>query len=388
MLIITTYTGQIPIYEPPLTYSLNHEHKKDPYNTQEKCVFGDLIIETKEKKLTFANMRDPEGFYLECDELREIPDNKDCEIFIGQYDEHCYDELIIEDKYIFPAFGYATFTKDHILYPDNSTPLYHHTWHILESRTTGSSHKACQDWHVVCRGTDYLTMAVADGHGAEVFCRAHLGARFACESACEVLAQATSFENSHRRIKEVFDRKVSEDLAANPLTDEEAALMNILPAYCAYGTTLICVHITPAGIYRLHIGDGELHILNHSGKFFPSLPRDAKTIDGPSSMIDKDACESMRWDFTPAEELPAAVILYTDGYEAGMNHPWEILEVLNSHKGLPDIFPEDILLAGDNGDDQTIIMAINKVHACMQYFQSGLAEERKRLLFEEIQDHL
>ena len=115
MLIITTYSEQIQIYEPPLIYSVNHRRKKDPYDPQENCLFGDLIIETREKKFTFTNMRDPESFYLDCDELHCNPTNHDCELFIDQYGWHCYDALTVEDKYIFPAYGHSTFTREQII---------------------------------------------------------------------------------------------------------------------------------------------------------------------------------------------------------------------------------------------------------------------------------
>ena len=144
-MLITTYSEQIPIDEPPLIYSVNRQYKKDPYNPDAECAFADLIIETKEKKYTFTHMRDPEGLYLDCDEFRRNSDNS--EIFIGQYDEHCYDDLIVEEKFIFPTYGNAAFTKEQILgcniselacckNPPSIQPAPA-MWHILESSSIG-----------------------------------------------------------------------------------------------------------------------------------------------------------------------------------------------------------------------------------------------------------
>lgn len=335
---------------------------------------GDLILETDLETYTFFDMTDPMPLMWDIQPVLENADSKKTVLSFDAFDpEHHYYKLIYKDKRLDPMKTQSM-------------------WHIWETRTIGDENEdycyPCQDYYLMHQGPDHLTLTVADGHSADIFCRSHLGARFACEIACEVLALTTDFENIHCIIKEKFDAKVNDDLASNPLSDEERCLLEGLSPHYAYGTTLICAHVTKDGVYRLQIGDGEMHILDFTGKFLPALPDDPNTVDGPSSLVEKDACLNMRRDFTPTETEPAAVILFTDGYAPETDYPWDLVGLLSSHKGLPEEIPEEILCDGNNSDDQTVLMAVNKFHACMHYFQKGLAEERKKLLLQEINELL
>lgn len=342
--------------------SFNHPETGEKINYER----GDLVFETESKTYTFVNMDDPLDFYW--NNLEDLNPFDNTTLYLDAFDlSHHYETLQIEDR------------RNRSMAPASM-------WHILESRRTGSDNEysllPCQDWHQICQRSGHLTLAVADGHGADLYCRSQIGARFACEAACEVLSTFSDPENIHRAIKKAFDAKVSKDLADNPLTEEELDLLTGLPAYLAYGTTLVCAHITRDGIYRLHIGDGQLHILSGTGQFLTPLPEDPNTIDGPSSMVDDDACSYMRWDYIPYETEPAAVILFTDGYETYTEYPWQLLELLDG-SGLPDALPKNLLNMADNDDDQTVLMAVNKLQVCMKSFRQGFAEMRQSPPFKE-----
>lgn len=95
-------------------------------------------------------------------------------------------------------------------------------------------------------------------------------------------------------------------------------------------------------------------------------------------MIDVNAHASMRWDFISAEAEPAAVIFYL-WLRDRKGHPWVLQELLDS---LPNAFPEEVLSHVDVGDDQTVLMAVNKFRVYMKFFKKDLLKNA-RLPFKE-----
>lgn len=254
-------------------------------------------------------------------------------------------------------------------------------WKILNSCTTGFHHavlqKDCQDRFRIEQTQDRLVLAVADGHGGTPHCRSALGAEMACDSAIEILtARDVPWEDATAGIKALFDEKLALHLDAEPLTEAEIQAVNGYPPEIAYGTTLLCAAITPDGVFRAQIGDGEIHVLTASGTFLPELPEDENCVSFfTSSLVAQDAPLRFRWAFDP--EPAAAAVLYSDGYLPRADKPWKLLEALLE---LPDQIPPEVLEAGQRGDDQTLAAAVCPQAVSTQTFREGYAEEQGRSL--------
>ena len=249
-------------------------------------------------------------------------------------------------------------------------------WKLLSSSRIGeqhiAAHRPCQDRWLAQEVGERFIYAVADGHGGRAYPRAETGAEFACEAAVEVLGDETiAFGDAAEKIKQCFDRKVAEDLLASPLNDEEKRLVNAYPEKFAYGTTLVCAAITPTGLYRCQVGDGEIHALDSSGYFLPSLEEDPNCIGFfTSSLVAPDAVRTARWAFDEAEV--GAVVLYSDGYVPDGRKPWALLGLIGT-----DAIPEEVLEAGQRGDDQTVLVAFNE-NCVSEGFKEGYTIEREK----------
>lgn len=259
-------------------------------------------------------------------------------------------------------------------------------WKIIKSSITGeqhiAAHRPCQDRYMVEQSDNRLILAVADGHGGSFYCRSEVGAQFACEAAIETLCDSEiPWEEVGVRIKELFDCKVSDHLQEEPLTCRELVLVNGHADEIAYGTTLICCCVTNEGTFSAQIGDGEMYALTSSGAFLPPLPEDENCIGFfTTSLISHKAAQQFRWHY---DTEPAAVVtLYTDGYVPRMSRPWKLMELAQTQ---PEEIPQEILDAGQRGDDQTVLVAIRTDVVGTQEFQNGYAEEHTKYLLEERQ---
>ena len=264
-------------------------------------------------------------------------------------------------------------------------------WKILSSSLIGeqhiTAHKPMQDRFAIAESEDRLILAVADGHGGSYYCRSGEGAAFACDAAVEILKDKTvPWEQAPRRIKELYDRKVEMHLQEAPLTARELTLVNGQPDQIAYGTTLICCAVTPEGIFRAQIGDGEIHALTASGNFLEDLAEDFHCIGFfTTSLASHFAAEQFRWSFDPVP--PAAVILYTDGYVSGRTRPRDLLELV---KTFPEdgLIPRNVLEAGKRGDDQTVLVAIHADAVSAPAFLEGYARTEAVWVLEDQQAKL
>lgn len=253
-------------------------------------------------------------------------------------------------------------------------------WKIMKASSTGEHHIAegrpCQDCYAVeQQSEDRLILAVADGHGGTPHSRSDIGARYACEAAVEILKDPdVVWADITERIKELFDLKVQAHLAESPLTEAEEVWVNGFDASIAYGTTLICCCITPEGVYRAQIGDGEIHVLTTMGAFLPGLREDENCVGFfTSSLVGPTAVKKFRWAY---DEVSAAVVaMYTDGYSPRAHHPWNLLNLAESEF---DDIPQDILEEGKHGDDQTVLLAIQTVAVKEPAFHDGYTSESAR----------
>ena len=262
-------------------------------------------------------------------------------------------------------------------------------WKIYKSMVIGDDHvaanKPCQDRYLIEEADDRFILAVADGHGGRFYCRSDVGAQFACESAIEILRDNTiPWESVPAQIKNLYDRKVEAHLLEKPLTDKELIMVNGQIDRVAYGTTLICCCITPEGVFRTQVGDGDMHLINASGECLEDLPEDANCIGFfTTSLVSPFAAEQFRWSFD--YDAPAVVVLHTDGYVFDASRPWDLLELVQT---LPDEISQEVLDAGKRGDDQTVLVAIRTDTVETSAFQEGYAKTQSRYRLEERQAHL
>lgn len=254
-------------------------------------------------------------------------------------------------------------------------------WKILTSRKLGWEHrkegKPCQDRYLVCRDGERQILAVADGHGGEPYSRSEAGARLACQAAMDILTvPEPDYAQVHVQIKRRFDRLVEEDLAAQPLTGEQQELLGDAPDAYAYGTTLICAVLWPGGVYRYHLGDGELHVVATDGRLLPPLPEDPNCVGFcTSSLVMETAAEDARWSLTHTPA--AAAILFTDGYECDTREPWPLLSLLPK---LPGTIPAQLLRAGAHGDDQTVVIGSDPELCAEEAFAGNLVKQKNYAL--------
>ena len=252
-------------------------------------------------------------------------------------------------------------------------------WKILKSCTIGeqhiAAHRPCQDRYLVCQTYDRLILAVADGHGGSFYCRSNVGARYACEAAVEILKDTTvPWELVPLRIKALYDSKVESHLLKKPLSEDERILVNGQLDRIAYGSTLLTVCITPEGVFRAQVGDGEIHVVTASGNFLEDLPEDDNCVGFfTTSLVSPFATDQFRWSFD--RETPAVAVLYTDGYLSLKSRPWEVLDLA---KTLPDKIPQEVLDAGKRGDDQTVLVAIHFESVKTPSFLEGYARTESK----------
>jgi len=226
----------------------------------------------------------------------------------------------------------------------------------------GGSHtregKECQDHSRHDKDPLYSAAVVADGHGSEDCFRSAKGARFAAESAIQVIhafvysereerkkpslpffpAQYRPFDERdfERRLREVVVKgivgswysKVNADIEVYPFTPEELAgasekyrarYAKREALHHAYGTTLIAAAVTPDYWFGIHIGDGRFTVFNRDGSFCQPVPWDERCfLNATTSICDDDAIPSARLFCRPVTAetpAPAAIFLCSDGVD-------------------------------------------------------------------------
>ena len=207
----------------------------------------------------------------------------------------------------------------------------------------GESHiknkKPCQDAALFDVGKRYSFIAVADGHGGDLYFRSNLGSHFAIEAlrSCildnAVVKSLYSNVNQKDRESMILQLKksiirrwnmlVAADMEAHPFTEKELNEISQKDAdeyragKCienAYGSTLISVLWTDGFLLVLHIGDGTCVMLNNEAAFNQPIPIDEKCfMNITTSLCDKDAIDSFHHFYT--RDLPIAVIISTDGID-------------------------------------------------------------------------
>jgi serine/threonine protein phosphatase PrpC len=203
-------------------------------------------------------------------------------------------------------------------------------------------------WYPESRIGAPLILAVSDGHGSAKSFRSDRGARFAVNTAIEVIHEflladistninTSIVKNMEDMVKRLLPTKITDrwkdivraDIEQNEFTEaEKTTLLNkegekglnsiqknqLLP----YGATLLVVAITDFFILYLQIGDGDILRVDEDGQTTKPLLRDPSLIGNETTSL----CMDKAWNqfqivveakHNPAER-PALILLSTDGY--------------------------------------------------------------------------
>ena len=245
---------------------------------------------------------------------------------------------------------------------------------IFAVSTTGAVHlsrgKPCQDsYSVSSYGNAGLILSVADGHGGAAYCRSEIGSLIACSAAADIIRQGDDTDLPVK-IKQEYDRRVQEHLERNPLTVQEAGLLESLPPDTAYGTTLLAAAVSEAHNVVLQLGDGEIHAMDAQGHFLPALPEDEDCFGSfTSSMCYSEAEAVGHFRTLHYAEKPALIIMYSDGYSSKYSRPYELVQAFIEGAAL-----SEVLQQGAHGDDQTVLIAADRSLTAAEAFRQGFAE--------------
>jgi serine/threonine protein phosphatase PrpC len=236
--------------------------------------------------------------------------------------------------------------------------------------------------------------AVSDGHGGARHFRSQIGSSLAVSTAVDVLqgflsqhaldagADGITAENIQvleRKLVDHWTAAVSADLDNHPLTSEE--LVNLekgdgadsrtaleTAPLLAYGATLLVAAATDNLILYLQLGDGEILCVDGKGETTRPLPADARLVaNQTTSLCQPDAWREFRAAWFAAPELPALVLLSTDGYANSFRSDDDFLKIGSDYLGiireqgiatLAEELPEILNEASQQGSGDDITLAI------------------------------
>jgi hypothetical protein len=188
-----------------------------------------------------------------------------------------------------------------------------------------------------------LILAVADGHGAPLHFRSHLGSRFAVRTTIAVLSRFARSQPANndptmldqsavrklaKELVHTWKARVANDLARRPISEwelkeisEQAPAKSVEhleedPAI-AYGSTIIAGLFTQTHILYLQLGDGDILLLEEQGvPYRPPLPDDPLLLGNQTtSLCSPEAWRHVRTFVQPVHTgAPKCVMLSTDGY--------------------------------------------------------------------------
>jgi len=196
--------------------------------------------------------------------------------------------------------------------------------------------------------------AVSDGHGGARHFRSQIGSSLAVSTAVDVLQGflsrhaldagaeeigAADIQDLQRKLVDHWTAAVSADLDNHPLTGEELAelekgdgaesrtAVETLPLL-AYGATLLAAAAIDSLILYLQLGDGEILCVDAKGETIRPLPADARLLGNQTtSLCQPEAWQEFRAAWFAAPDLPALVLLSTDGYANSFRSDGDFLKI-------------------------------------------------------------
>lgn len=298
------------------------------------------------------------------------------------------------------------------------------TFYSFASSIIGQSHldkgSPLQDASKVYEDERCSVIVVSDGHGSENFPRSDRGSEFACTVAVEAVREfLAEVEPAQLRTDAVRDATISQlcknillrwnnavliDATREPFKEEEVVKVkeNYRRAYLngeavvhAYGATLLLVVLTRNFFLAVRNGDGECVAMDAQGNFTTPVPKNDKNeASFVTSLCDEDAIEDFRYFYT--EELPAAVMLCSDGVENSYVHLDELFSLYRNvcrkaaHESGPATKEEvvralPVITARGSGDDVSIACCLNlaQLQELVPVLDQAAAKRREQLSTEK-----
>ncbi len=267
-------------------------------------------------------------------------------------------------------------------------------------RVTGGSRRGASHVHADLPNQDAIrywasednataALALADGHGSDLYFRSETGSRLAAETAVATLRRYAGLRTAQEcrstkgrlalELTAGWRDAVACDLKQHPITAQESKSLVATAGWSgqklvaqrpevAYGTTVLGVLATPAFVLSLQLGDGDILFVDEHGYTQRALSRHARHAGKrQSASLCQSAAAEEIW--VQVEEttaaFPALILASTDGYVEGFTTDEEFLglgeeylKVLRS-KGFDVVeerlkgFLGRVVYHGD-GDDLTI----------------------------------
>lgn len=218
-------------------------------------------------------------------------------------------------------------------------------WRIIEATTRGAAHvRADLDSQDAIRSKQKpdsgvpLVLAVSDGHGSKKYFRSGQGAKFAVQSAVDMLPRFEQFSRD-KSFSDIEDRAkhlpidimsrwrelVKQDWQQCPPDDQawqwllqNAETRNALSTNLTvpYGATLLAVLVTERFILYLQLGDGDILAVSVAGEVDEPMPEDPRHVANETTSLCSPTAEH---DFRVIckrleDPQPALILLSTDGY--------------------------------------------------------------------------
>jgi len=216
-------------------------------------------------------------------------------------------------------------------------------WHLFGSTVRGATHKRKQKpnqdaigWWSASNGRIRsrqvvetqlpVIVAVADGHGGEVYARSARGAQLAVNCAIKLLSEVlTTLRTnpvSHSLLKREAEGRLARDLVQRWLAavdqdlKREPAPGSTEEARRLYGTTLLVAAVMDEFMLFVQIGDGDIRIVTAEGEVHAPFSHHNRMLGNETySLCMKEAWKHALVHFQMiGQRPPALVLLATDGY--------------------------------------------------------------------------
>ena len=227
--------------------------------------------------------------------------------------------------------------------------------HLRENRI-------CQDDSRSYHDAERTIVTACDGHGGRIYCRSHLGSKFASDAIIKVFRKFDDSAVGKLEKDDIIGKlkleilcewnaMVEKDISKRAFSDGERSMLNedelfrlkLSPAL-AYGTTLNGIMTLHGRLYCVSLGDGGMFVLKE-GRLEAVFP---ERDDDPVANITYSMCQEDAYDHLNAEILEFGgldgAVICTDG----TINPYRNLENFNDSFVAP--ITEHLL----NGDPRSV----------------------------------
>ncbi len=175
-------------------------------------------------------------------------------------------------------------------------------------------------------------VALADGHGGNQSPRSETGAQLAVNAARTLVIKrfeevdaaplATLAADIPTLLVPLWRMAVASDIAENPFAEPCS------DPYTAYGSTLMLAAASAEGVLLAQLGDGDILAVADTGATTRPLPDDPRlTGTETTSLCGANPTADWRITVLPVTDLPALLLLSTDGYVNAFRSEADFLKV-------------------------------------------------------------